>query len=146
MKLQRRLAARILKCSPKRVFIDPTKLTDIKEAITKTDIRGLIKAGAIRKIPKRGISRSRTRKRRQHLRKRHRGPGSKKGKMTARLPRKTVWKNRVRLQRQFLKELRNKKTIDKRTYQELYMRCKGGFFRSKRHIQLYLTELGVIKK
>lgn len=146
MKLQRRLASKILKCSPKRVFIDPDKLAEIKEAITKADVRGLIKAGAIKKFPKRGISQSRTIKRKQKLRKRHRGPGSRKGSKTARLPRKTAWVNRVRTQRRFIKELRDKKEIDKKTYSNLYMKCKGGFFRSKRHIQLYLTEMGLIKK
>ncbi len=146
MKLQRRLAARILKCSPKRVFLDPTKAAEIKEAITKADIRSLIKTGAIKKTPKRGTSKSRIRKRKQTLRKRHRGHGSRKGKQGARLPRKTAWINHIRIQRRFLKELKEQETIGKKTYRNLYLKCKGGFFRSKRHIQLYLTELGVIKK
>ena len=39
---QKRLAAQLLKCSEKRIRFDPDKLSDIKEAITKIDIRGLI--------------------------------------------------------------------------------------------------------
>ena len=49
MKTQKRLAAYILKCSPKKVKFDETKLEEIKEAITKADIRGLIAQGIIRK-------------------------------------------------------------------------------------------------
>jgi len=146
MMLQKRLASGILKCSPKRISMDPARLAEIKEAITKADMRNLIKTGAITAAPKRGVSRSRARKTKQKLRKRHRGPGSKKGTKNARLPKKTAWINRIRIQRRFLKELKGQNVIDNKKYRELYMKCKGGFFRSKRHIQLYLTELNIIKK
>ena len=48
--------------------------------------------------------------------------------------------NAVRAQRTLLKELKEKKEIDAKLYKELYLKVKGGFFRSKRHIQLYLKE------
>ena len=38
---QKRIAATILECSPSRVILDEERLEEIKEAITKTDIRGL---------------------------------------------------------------------------------------------------------
>ena len=44
---QKRLAAQILKCSKKRVKFDPDRSSDIKESITKADIRNLIKEEAI---------------------------------------------------------------------------------------------------
>ena len=40
--VQRRLAAQMLKCGKNRVKFDPDSLEEIKEAITKADIRGLI--------------------------------------------------------------------------------------------------------
>jgi ribosomal protein L19E len=36
--------------------------------------------------------------------------------------------------------LKEKKIIDDKLYRELYLKSKGGFFRSKRHIKIYLEE------
>ena len=54
--------------------------------------------------------------------------------------------SRVRLQRMFLKDLKDKKMINKNTFRDLYKKSKGGFFRSKRHIKIYLDEHDLIKK
>ena len=146
LRIQKRLAAQILKCSEKRILFDSSRLDEIKEAITKADIRGLIAVKAITKKPVKGISKVRVRKRkRQRSKGRQRGFGSKKGKKTARLPKKKAWANRVRIQRDFIKKLRDKKVISKKDYQNIYMKIKGGFFRSKRHIKLYLKERGLVK-
>jgi len=144
---QKRIAADILNCSKKRVVFDSSRLDDIKEAITKVDIRILISDGAIKRKPVRGISRFRARRRIMQRRKgRQKGFGSRKGKKTARLPRKKLWMNRIKAQRRLLKELRDKKVITKRTYRELYMKTKGGFFRSRGHIDLYIKEHNLAKK
>ena len=146
-KTQRRSAAQILKCSQKRVWFDPNRLDEIKEGITKFDIRNLIKDKAIREKPMKAISRSRARKRLVQKRKgRLKGLGSRKGKKTARLPKKKNWMNKIRLMRGFLKELRDKGLVTKRDYRILYLKAKGGFFRSKRHIKLYIEERGSFKK
>ena len=138
---QKRLAAQILKCSKKRIRFDPNRLSDIKEAITKVDIRGLIKDKVITKIPAKGVSRGRARKRLVQRRKgKQKGEGSRKGSRGARLPRKREWINKIRAQRELLKKLKEKKIIDDKLYRELYLKSKGGFFRSKRHIKLYLEE------
>ena len=147
LKLQKRLAADILKCSEKRVQFDTDRLEDIKEAITKLDIRSLISDNTIKKKPEKGISRVRARKTLVQKRKgKRKGYGSKKGRKTARLPKKTAWIKKIRIQRQFLKELRDKKLISNADYHSLYSKSKGGFFRSKRHIKLYIEEHGLIKK
>ena len=44
--------------------------------------------------------------------------------------------------RAFLKELRDKGIISKEDYRVLYAKVKGGFFRSKRHIKLYIADQG----
>jgi len=138
---QKRLAARILKCSKKRIKFDPDRLSDIKEAITKADIKGLIKDKAITKIHARGVSRGRARKRLVQKRKgKQKGEGSRKGSQSARLPSKKRWMNKIRAQRAFLKMLKEKKIIDDKLYRDLYLKSKGGFFRSRRHIKLYLEE------
>src|SRR3989338_6712550 len=138
---QKRLAAVILKCSKKRIRFDPDSLSDTKEAITKADIRGLINDKVIIKVPAKGVSRVRARKRLVQRRKgKQKGPVSRKGSRGARLPRKREWINKVRAQRELLNRLREKKIIDGKLYRDLYLKSKGGFFRSKRHIKIYLEE------
>jgi large subunit ribosomal protein L19e len=144
---KKRMAAEMLKCSPQRIKLDPARLDEIGEAITKADIRDLIKDKAIQKKPERSTSRSRIRKQLIQKRKgRGKGPTAKKGKHTARLPGKEEWKNRVRKIRQFLRELKGKGMLDSSTYRDLYSKTKGGVFRSKRHIKLYIDEQGLIRK
>lgn len=139
---QKRIAAGILKTGLDRVWFDPARLSDIKEAITKHDLRALIREGGIKAKPVKATSKFWVRKRKMQKRKgRRKGEGSRKGKKTARLNQKRVWINKIRLQRDFLKELRNKDKITKAVYKELYLKSKGGFFRSKRHIKLYLEGL-----
>jgi large subunit ribosomal protein L19e len=147
LNIQKKIAGRILKISPKRVKVDPSRAEDIKEAITKTDIRGLIGDGAIVKQQKKGISRARANKiLKQKAKGQQKGAGSKKGKKTTHIPGKKTWMNKIRLQRNFLAELKEKKYLDTTTYTNLYRKAKGGFFRSKKHIKLYIEEHRLIKK
>ncbi len=144
---QKRIAAKVLGISKKRVKLDPQRAEDIKEAITKTDIRGLVGDGAIKKQQKKGISRVRANKNKvQKSKGQRKGMGSKKGKSTAKNPKKEVWMKRIRTQREFLKVLKDKKHINTKTYTDLYKKAKGGFFRSKKHIKLYIEEHRLIKK
>lgn len=147
LKLQKRLASDILKCSEKRVWLDPDSTTEIKEAITNQDIRDLINRGIIQEKPEAGVSRGRARYLLQQRRKgRRRGYGKRKGRKTARLSGKKQWMSRVRAQRKFLRELREKELIAPSVYRELYLKSKGGFFRNRRHIKLYLEENELVRK
>lgn len=141
MKTQKRIAAQILNTSTKKIKFDQTRLADIKEAITKSDIRLLIDEKAIKKDQDKGISRVRANKiKRQKSKDLRKGQGSRKGKSTARLPSKEVWMNKVRLQRAFLKELKEKGHISNQVYRDLYLKSKGGFFRSRRHVKIYMQD------
>jgi len=143
---QKRLSADIFGCSPKKVWFDSSRLEDIKGAITKVDIRSLMKQNVIMQKPDRGVSRGRARK--VHVQKvkgRRKGHGSRQGKQTSRLPRKLVWINKIRAQRELLNILKDKNVIDKKTFRMLYLKAKGGFFRSRRHIKVYLEEHGLAK-
>ena len=53
---------------------------------------------------------------------------------------------KIRIQRKFLAEIKEKKLLDSKTYRPLYLKAKGGFFRNKRHIKLYLEEHNLINK
>jgi len=141
LKIQKRLAARILKASKNDIRLDSNRLDEIKEAITKADVKSLIKDKAIKSKKRRGISQFRTRKNKiQKSKGRRRGPGSIKGGKHARLSKKSGWIAHIRIQRVFLKNLRDKQIIDKSSYRSLYLKSKGGFFRSKRHIKVYMQE------
>mgnify|MGYP001572620125 CR=1 FL=1 len=100
LNVQRRLAAQLLKCGENRIRFDPDRLGDIKEAITKTDIRYLINAGAVSK--KRVLNTSKYWARRRKTQKKYskqKGFGSRKGSKAARLKPKKKWINKIRLQR-----------------------------------------------
>lgn len=144
---QKRLAAQLLGAGKHKVWFDNTKLNEIKEAITKDDIRGLIKRNIIQAKRKTGISRIRAKKLRSQRRKgRRQGEGSRKGTRHARLTGKEMWINKVRSQRKFLKSLKAKNFLDSLEHRKLYRLIKGNAFRSIRHIKLYLTEKNIIKK
>lgn len=147
MRLQKRLAAHIMNCSPQRVVFDTEKLTEIKEAITKFDIRRLINKGIITRAPIQGIAKFRTRHAMAQKRKSRRtGQGSRKGSANARADDKLQWMRLVRAQRDLLKRLRDHKLITPETFNTMYMKSKGGFFRSIRHLKLFLQEQELFAK
>ena len=139
----RRIAASILKVGESRVWIDPERLDRVETAVTRDDVRRLIKDGVIRKLPPSTPSRGRWRIRRLKRKKgRRRGPGRRKG---PRISEKELWIMRVRAQRKYLKMLREKGLIDARTYRMLRGWVKGGMFRSVAHIRMYLESSGLLK-
>ena len=147
LKLQKRLAAEVLNCSVKRIKLDPDRFEEIKEAITKADIKSMAKDKAIIRKPVKGVSRVRARKRIVQRRKgRQKGFGTRKGKKTSIVSRKTAWINKIRAQRKLLNELKEKDEVTKSIYRLLYLKAKGGFFRSRRHITLYIKEHKLNKK
>lgn len=147
LKVQKRIAADVLACSPKRVWFDEDHLDEIKEAITKADLRSLINKGVIRIKPAKVTSRGRARhNRRQKSKGRRKGHGSRKGKAGARLARKEAWTNSIRAQRDLIRYLRDKEIISRKDYRMLYSKCKGGFFRSRRHIRIFIEERSLAKQ
>jgi len=141
MSLQKKLASRILKSGLKRIKIIPGNEKEISEAITKFDIKGLIKKNLIKKVQKKGVSRVRANKiRKQKQKGRKKGKGSRKGKANARSNKKRNWINKIRAQRKIINALKKNKTVTSEVYKTLYKKSKGGFFRSVNHLKLYLNE------
>ncbi|MFT7615454.1 MAG: large subunit ribosomal protein L19e [Candidatus Woesearchaeota archaeon] len=141
LKVQKRLAAAVLKCSPARVVFATDKLATIKEALTRSDIRDLINGKSIKSKQKTEISKSRVRKIKAQKRKGlQKGPGSRKGTANARLRPKVAWMIKIRTERGLIKLLKQRERITVNTYRDLYGKVKGNFFRNKRHIKLYLEE------
>ena len=135
-----------MNCGPGRVRFDPEQLEEIKKAITSFDIRKLINQGIIRKVQAQGVSRSRAKEQANQKKKgRRSGHGSRKGRATARLNPKDTWINNVRAQRELIKILRANKHIDQDAFTSLYAKVKGGFFRSTKHIKIYIKEQNMVK-
>jgi large subunit ribosomal protein L19e len=145
--IQKRLAASVLKCSKKKIVFDTERMDELKESITKADIKKLITDYAIAKKKENGPSRVRARElKKKKVRGQRKGQGSRKGKTNARDNKKRIWINHVRKQREFLKSLRDKEKINTKDYRMLYRRVKGGFFRNLKHLKMYITEQEFIKK
>jgi len=147
MRSKKILAGKILKVSPKKIKFVADALEDIKKAITRSDLRGLIAIKKIIKSKKNEHSRAGARKIAAQKKKgRQKGRGSKKGAKHSIVTKKEKWMAKVRIQRRLLKELRDKELISTSNYRLLYRKVKGGFFRNKRHIKLYLTEYHLIEE
>ncbi|MHA1776277.1 MAG: 50S ribosomal protein L19e [Promethearchaeia archaeon] len=138
---QKRLAAEILKCGIHRVYIHPEYIEDVLMAITREDVKNLIKNKIITKRSKIGISRYRAKLNKEKKQKgRSRGLGSRKGNKTARSPKKRNWINRIRPLRRELKKLRDTEQIEVSTYRTLYLKAKGGAFNSVATLHRYIDE------
>lgn len=147
LKNQKRMAAAILNCGETRVWIDPNRIEDVADAITRADIRTAIESGTIRALPKKGISRGRTRYRlAQRSKGRRRGPGSRKGTSGARTPTKRDWIQTIRPIRAELKGLRDNGKISRKVYREFYMKAKGGQFKSRKNLISHLQMAGYLKE
>ncbi len=136
---QKRIAAEVLDVGMGRVWIDPKRIEDVSNAITREDIRHYVEEGAIVAKPKKGISRGRIQKREKQRKKgRQKGHGSRSGKKGARTPKKITWIKRIRALRDELKNLKVKNEIDAKTYRRLYRQAKGNMFHSRRHLREYI--------
>jgi large subunit ribosomal protein L19e len=143
---QKRMAADVLACGRNRVRLDPNRLEDISEAVTRKDIRKLVASGAIYAEQATGQSRGRALMRAAQKKKgRRRGPARRRGGTNARFNTKLRWMSRIRPIRLHLRELRASGAIDRTTYRMLYMQAKGGIFHNRSHLDTQLRLRGIIK-
>jgi len=142
LKNQKRMASQVLKCGVHRVWLDPEHESDIENAISREDIRGLVAEGVILAHQKKGVSRGRARalaaKRSYGHRK---GAGRRKGAAGARNPSKKQWMRKIRAIRIALREMREEGTIDSRLYRIIYRKAAGGQFRSVAHMKAQLEQI-----
>ena len=130
----RALAARTLKVGKHRIEIVDEEAA--MEAITREDVRELLKNKSIKVKKKRGVSRVRARARKAKQKTgQRRGPGKRRGTLKTRIKDKKEWTKTVRAQRKKLAEERASYPED---YRSTYKMVKAGHFKSVKHMTTYL--------
>ena len=135
IKKKRELVARLLGVGAYRVPFEPDKLDDIADSITREDIRSLVKKGTIWTVKVKGTSRGRAKATRSVRKKSGLGSGSKKGRKTARMGKKSAYVTKVRSLRYHLKVLKDRNDINRPTYWSVYKKINGGQVRSVSHLR-----------
>ena len=140
MESAKKLASKYLNVGISRIKVSPYKAKEIKESITGEDIKALVADGTFKKF---GQGQSSGRAKVLKIKKqkgRRRGPGTRKGTHNARVVLKKLWLIKVKSQRRFIKSLLEDEKIDRKQYRNIYRKVKGGFFRNKNHIKIYLNQ------
>lgn len=134
MKLNKKkeLAVRTLNVGKSRIIFNVNRLDEIKEAITKQDIRELVRAGAIIIS---GIKGSRTKKKKKTRRR----SGSIKAKVNSRKRNYIIITRKLRT---YLANLRKKEAISFEDFTRLRKEIKLGNFKSLSDIREKIAEAG----
>ena len=147
VKNQKRMAAELLKCGENRVWLDPDRIEEVADCITRADVRTAIASGIIKAKPKTGISQARTRHiAAQKAKGRRKGPGSRKGTSNARLSDKRKWISTIRPIRDELKTLRAEGKITPAVYRVYYRKAKGGMYKNRRNLRTHMISAGHLKE
>jgi large subunit ribosomal protein L19e len=142
----KRIAADILQVGVSRIRFLPSAKNKIDEALTREDVRALIKDGSIYAIPERLDFRGKWKERKQKRKKGRRwGVGSRKGTLKSRKDEKQTWIKKVRAQRKYLKSLVASGKLAKENYRKVYLMVKGNAFRGVKAVESYLKENKLLK-
>tara|TARA_Y100000310_G_scaffold122529_1_gene121233 strand:- start:4120 stop:4683 length:564 start_codon:yes stop_codon:yes gene_type:complete len=132
---KKELAAKTLRVGKNRINFNSDNLSDIKEAITKQDIKELYDGGIITIKPIKGRKKIKKRKTK-------RGPGKIKKTVNKR---KQVYVKITRKLRNYLKELKSFEAIDRELYIDLRKKIRMRNFRSKAHLKEFLESHNSVK-
>merc|ERR1711981_289434 len=103
LRTQKRLAASVVGCGKRKIWLDPSEQSEIANANSRQTIRKLVKDGLIIRKPVTMHSRARARELTAARRiGRHRGFGKRKGSKDARMPSQVLWMRRLRVLRRLL--------------------------------------------
>jgi len=125
LKKKKLLAKKILKVGKGRIIFVPSRLDEIKEAITKSDIKDLQKDGAIM------IKKIKGRKKIIKL-KRKRGPGKIKKKVNKR---KREYITLTRKLRKYVSEMKKQGVLSNKEVKEVRKKIRNKTFKSKSHLK-----------
>jgi len=134
------MAAKLLKAGTTRVRFHTDSLDRVSDAVTRDDMRKLIRAGDIWAEQKKGISGGRKKLSKEKRSRRGRGPGSKSGRDSTRTPRKRSWVNQVRHLRGYLKLMKKRGELSPVEFKRFYLKVKGGDVRTLRRLKELIAE------
>jgi large subunit ribosomal protein L19e len=131
----RRLAADIIGVGENKIKISPDGLKEAEGALTRSDVRGLIEKGIIKKDRSQGRASTRRVGRVGH--------GHRRGTP---MDSKSVWMQKIRSQRNVYKMLVKSGALKQKDKRAVYSKIKSGMLRSKRALLIYLKEADMIPK
>ncbi len=129
LKKKKRIAAAALGIGINRVIFDKERINEMKEAITKQDMRDLFKEGAIRISSVKGRHKKEKRGRRREGRIRRKVRAGKRGYIL-----------KIRKLRAYIKMMKERGEISGRKYKKLRNYAKSGIFKDLKHMIAYLNE------
>lgn len=135
LQTQKRLASEILGVGKRRVKFETDRIDDIKEAITKEDIKELVKDNAITIKP---LKKKPEKAEKPRERKSDRGVGRIRKRINHR---KKRYVRLIRKLRKYLKSLKLTGIITNPEYRQLRKLAKAGRFWSKRYLKEYLKSI-----
>ncbi|MEM3781567.1 MAG: 50S ribosomal protein L19e [Candidatus Micrarchaeaceae archaeon] len=142
IKFAKRAAAEILGRGESAIRIKTSSLPDASKALTRDDVRNLIKQGSIYAVPKKHNKSMHGKLLKIKREKgRRRGPGRRSGTAKARTG--MTWERKIRAQRKLLQQLRQINKIDSKTFRHFYLLAKGNSFPDKRSLLLHLSDEGI---
>ena len=141
MKNVRRIASEIMGMGESKIRFKTESLAKIEEALTREDVRTLIREGDITAVSKRGVSRVRARKKTAQKRKgRRSGTGSRKGTFATRTGDKLAWMAKIRAQRKLLRRFVESGRIPDESTRKIYLMVKGNAFKGVKVFETYLKD------
>jgi len=143
IKLTKRIASQLLNRGVTAVRIKHESVPEAEKAITREDVRVLIKNGGIYTLKiKHNISAYSKILKQKRQKGRRRGMGRRKGSAYARGG-EIEYKKKVRGQRRLLKSLKDEKLIDNIRFKKYYALVKGGNFDTKGSLLSHIRNDGV---
>ncbi len=130
IKLTRRIAAELLKRGESKVRIKPDAIEDAKKAITREDVRALIKSGSVYALKeKHNMSLYSKDAQGEEEQGQEEGSGKEEGNRKAQAG--LDYKKKIRGQRRVLEALKTEKHIDNVAFKKYYALVKGGNFAAR---------------
>ncbi len=141
MNTVRRISSEVLGVGESKIRFKTDAASKIGEALTREDVRSLIKDGSIYAMQPRGVSRARGNKKKAQMRKGRRfGHGSRKGTYNTRVGKKENWIAKVRAQRKYLFALVEQKKLADGVHRKIYRMIKGNAFKGVKVLEIYLRD------
>ncbi len=142
LQFTKRVASQLLGRGISAIRIKPTAIEEAKKAITRDDVRKLIKDGNVFAIKaKHNISMNSKILKKKREEGRRRGIGRRRG--TAKARQGISWEKKIRSQRLLLQELKAMGKIDSKQFKRFYMLSKGNAFPNKASMLLHMKDQGI---